>query len=111
MAGGTLYDERQVSFMALGAGQSPRGNRNEALRPDFILVDDIDTDEETRNPERIKTKWAWIEKALLPTLSVSGNTASSSMATSLPEIIIITRAMEQADRSDVINIRDEQEQE
>lgn len=40
-----------------------------------------------RNPERIKTKWAWIEKALLPTLSVSGNFASSSMATSLPEIV------------------------
>lgn len=43
MAGGTLYDEGKVSFMALGA--VPRGNRNEALRPDFILVDDIDTDE------------------------------------------------------------------
>lgn len=62
---GTLWQENhfrttgKVTFMALGAGQSPRGTRNEALRPDFILIDDIDTDEETRNPERIRTKWAW----------------------------------------------------
>ena len=45
------------AFRALGAGQSPRGTRNEAARPDFILIDDIDTDEETRNPERIQKKW------------------------------------------------------
>lgn len=98
----------KVSFMALGAGQSPRGNRNEALRPDFILVDDIDTDEETRNPERIKTKWAWIEKALLPTLSVSGNYRILFNGNIIARDCIITRAMERADHSDVINIRDEQ---
>ena len=54
-------------------GQSPRGTRNKNFRPDFILVDDIDTDEECRNPERIKTKWKWLEEALIPTMSVSGN--------------------------------------
>jgi hypothetical protein len=61
------------SFRAIGAGQSPRGTRNENYRPDFILVDDIDTDEECRNPERIKVKWKWLEEALIPTMSVSGN--------------------------------------
>lgn len=61
------------SFRAIGAGQSPRGTRNKNFRPDFILVDDIDTDEECRNPERIKTKWKWLEEALIPTMSVSGN--------------------------------------
>lgn len=30
-----------ATFRALGAGQSPRGSRNEQLRPDVILVDDI----------------------------------------------------------------------
>ena len=61
------------SFRALGAGQSPRGTRNEAARPDFILIDDIDTDEECRNPERIARKWDWIEQAVIPTVSVSGS--------------------------------------
>lgn len=38
----------KVSFRALGAGQSPRGSRNEAIRPDLLLVDDFDTDEDTK---------------------------------------------------------------
>ncbi len=33
-----------VKFLALGAGQSPRGNGNEEIRPDCIIVDDFDTD-------------------------------------------------------------------
>jgi hypothetical protein len=52
-----------VSFRALGAGQSPRGTRNDAARPDVILVDDIDTDEMCRNPELIKERVKWIENS------------------------------------------------
>ena len=52
--------------------QSPRGTRNKNFRPDFILVDDIDTDEGVPKPGTIKTKWKWLE-ALIPTMSVSGN--------------------------------------
>jgi len=61
------------AFRAVGAGQSPRGTRNKNFRPDFILIDDIDTDEECRNPQRIDEKWKWLEKALLPAMSISGN--------------------------------------
>jgi hypothetical protein len=60
-----------VSFMALGAGQSPRGNKNEAVRPDCLLMDDFDTDEECRNREIIKRKWEWFEQALYFTRDVS----------------------------------------
>jgi hypothetical protein len=42
---GKLVTSGGCSFRALGAGQSPRGSRNEEKRPDFILIDDIDTDE------------------------------------------------------------------
>jgi hypothetical protein len=95
-----------VSFRALGAGQSPRGTRNEAIRPDFILIDDIDTDEETRNPERIKTKWAWIEQALIPTVSVSGNYRILFNGNIIARDCCITRAIEKANHADIINIRD-----
>lgn len=61
------------SFRAIGAGQSPRGTKNKNFRPDFILIDDIDTDEECRNSDRVKIKWKWLEEALIPTMSVSGN--------------------------------------
>lgn len=94
------------AFRALGAGQSPRGTRNEAARPDFILVDDIDTDEETRNPDRIKKKWEWIEQALIPTVSVSGNYRIVFNGNIIAKDCCITRAIEKADHAEIINIRD-----
>jgi hypothetical protein len=95
-----------VAFRALGAGQSPRGTRNENYRPDFILIDDIDTDEETRNPERIKKKWNWIEQALMPTVSISGNYRVLFCGNIIAKYCCITEAIKKAKHTDVINIRD-----
>ncbi len=100
-----------VSFRAVGAGQSPRGTRNKAARPDFILIDDIDTDEETRNPERIKTKWKWIEEALVPTMSVSGNYRILFNGNIIAKDGCISRAIKKAKSikngfAEIINIRD-----
>ncbi|MFA5689879.1 MAG: hypothetical protein WC959_12195 [Kiritimatiellales bacterium] len=94
-----------VSFRSLGAGQSPRGTRNEAYRPDFILVDDIDTDEETRNPDRIQKKWEWIEQALIPTVSISGNYRIIFNGNIIAKDCCITRAIERANHTDIVNIR------
>lgn len=94
------------AFRAIGAGQSPRGLKNKEARPDFILVDDIDTDEEVRNPDRIKTKWEWFEKALFPTLSVSGNYRILFNGNIIAKDCCITRAGAKADRWDIVNIRD-----
>lgn len=95
-----------VSFRALGSGQSPRGTRNEAIRPDFILIDDIDTDEETRNTDRIKKKWEWIEQALIPTVSISENYRILFNGNIIAKDCCITRAIEKADDVEIINIRD-----
>lgn len=94
------------SFRALGAGQSPRGTRNEAARPDFILIDDIDTDEECRNPDRIKQKWDWIEQALIPTVSVSGDVRILFNGNIIAKDCCIARAGKAADKFDIVNIRD-----
>ena len=94
------------SFRAIGAGQSPRGTRNEARRPDFILVDDIDTDEECRNPDRIAVKWDWIEQALIPTVSVSGDVRILFNGNIIAKDCCIGRAGKVADKFDIINIRD-----
>ena len=102
------------SFRAIGAGQSPRGTRNRNFRPDFILVDDIDTDEECRNPERIKTKWKWVEEALIPTLSVSGHYRILFNGNIIAADCCITRARDKAlalpeiGYFDRVNIRDKQ---
>ena len=60
-----------VAFRALGAGQSPRGSRKDAVRPDVLIVDDFDTDQDTLNPDIIQKRWDWWEKELYPTRSVS----------------------------------------
>lgn len=94
------------SFRAIGAGQSPRGTRNEAKRPDAILIDDIDTDEECRNPERIRQKWEWIEQALIPTVSVSGDIRIVFNGNIIAKDCCIVRAGKVADKFDIVNIRD-----
>ncbi len=94
------------AFRAIGAGQSPRGTRNESLRPDFIWIDDIDTDEECRNPDRINKKWDWIEQALIPTVSVSGNYRILFNGNIIARDCCITRAIKKAEHVDIINIRD-----
>lgn len=94
------------SFRAIGAGQSPRGTRNEAKRPDAILIDDIDTDEECHNPERISQKWDWIEQALIPTVSVSGNIRIVFNGNIIAKDCCIVRAGKVANKMDIVNIRD-----
>ena len=100
------------AFRAVGAGQSPRGTRNKNFRPDFILVDDIDTDKECRNPDIIEEKWKWIEKALVPTMSVSGNYRILFNGNIIAKDCVIVRAIAKAKKIpkigyvDIVNIRD-----
>ena len=94
------------SFRSLGAGQSPRGTRNEHKRPDFILIDDLDTDEACRNPDRVKTTWEWVEQALIPTVSVSGDIRILFNGNIIAKDCCIARAGKVADKFDIINIRD-----
>lgn len=95
-----------ATFRALGAGQSPRGSRNEQLRPDVIIVDDIDTDEDCRNPEIISKRWSWFEQALYPTRSISNPLLVIFCGNIIAEDCCIRRAIGMADHTDIVNIRD-----
>jgi len=95
-----------VAFRALGAGQSPRGSRNEEIRPDVELMDDFDTDEECRNPDIIEKKWKWFQEALYPTRSISEPTLVLWCGNIIAKDCCITRAGEMADHWDIVNIRD-----
>jgi len=103
---GEITTKTGCAWRALGAGQSPRGTRNEELRVDFLWFDDLDTDEETRNPERIKQKWNWIEQAVFPTVSVSGNYRRVFCGNIIAKDCCITRAIKMASYVDIVNIRD-----
>ncbi|MBA3828724.1 MAG: hypothetical protein H0X33_07290 [Taibaiella sp.] len=95
-----------VAFRALGAGQSPRGARNEEARPDVLLFDDIDTDVDCRNPELIAHKWKWVEEAAIGTRSISHATLIIFCGNRIAADCCIERACKLADHVEEINIRD-----
>jgi len=103
---GEFITRKGWAIRAVGAGQSPRGTKNEEFRPDSILFDDMDTDEETRNSDRIKDKWAWIESAVIPTVDISGTIYILFNGNIIAKYCCITEAIKRADHVDIINIRD-----
>ncbi|MCH4824287.1 hypothetical protein ML462_14015 [Gramella lutea] len=53
---------------AIGMGQSCRGLRVKNLRPNFIVMDDCETAQTTKNERRQDEVVEWVEKHLLPTM-------------------------------------------
>lgn len=107
--------KKGVSFLGVGAGNAPRGSKNDDVRPDCILVDDFDTDEACRNPETIEKNWKWFEEALYFTRSISEPLRVIFCGNIIEKDCCITRAgtkaMELAELGttqgnwDIINIR------
>jgi len=95
-----------AAFRAIGAGNAPRGSRNEAVRPDILLVDDFDTDEECRNPDIIQKKWEWYEQAFYATRSISEPTLICWCGNIIAKDCCVVRAAGYADSHDIVNIRD-----
>lgn len=87
-----FFTKLGVAFRALGAGMSPRGSKNENIRPDTLLVDDFDTDEECLNPQIIDKKWQWFESALYFTRSMSEPLLTIWCGNIIAEDCCITRA-------------------
>lgn len=61
---GRFATHDDCAFFALGRGQSPRGLRHRQHRPDYIVMDDIDDDEMSRNPDRVQKALDWVNGAL-----------------------------------------------
>lgn len=95
-----------ASFTGIGAGNAPRGSRNEDVRPDVLLVDDFDTDEDCRNETTLDKKWDWWEKALYPTRSVSEPTLIVFCGNIIAKDTCVARAGAKADHWDIVNIVD-----
>lgn len=104
---GDFTTKKGVRWLALGAGQSPRGQSNESIRPDGIMVDDFDTDEDCRNPDTINKKWEWFERALLFTVDVARPFLVLWLGNIIAEDCCVVRASKMADHSEIVNIRDQ----
>jgi len=96
----------KTSIRAIGTGQSPRGTRNEEKRPDWLEFDDADSDEVCRNEARLNKIWKWIERAAIPAMSIDHSKRILFKGNIIAKDSIITRALQKADFSQVINILD-----
>ncbi|EKB59296.1 hypothetical protein HMPREF9699_00232 [Bergeyella zoohelcum ATCC 43767] len=94
------------SFRALGEGQSPRGTRNDAYRPDGILVDDFDTDEKCRNKDRVKNATDWLQEAAFATRDVDTDLLIIVNGNIIAKYCTITILGELADCWDIVNLTD-----
>lgn len=94
-----------TSFIAVGAGNAPRGSRNESIRPDCLLIDDFDTDEACRNGDTIDKNWRWFEDALYFTRDPAVPTTIIFCGNIIAKDCCITRAGAIASHWDVVNIR------
>ncbi len=95
------------TFRAVGAGQNPRGAKNEELRINVLIFDDIDDDEVCRNTDRLNALWEWIEQAVIPCVDISNPYYIFVDNNIIAEDSVAVRAGALADDVETVNIRDE----
>ncbi len=103
---GEFTTRKGCTFRAVGAEQNPRGAKNEELRINVLIFDDVDDDEVCRNPERLQVRWLWIEQAVIPTVDISAVYYIFFDNNIIAEDSLAVRAAEYADDVELVNIRD-----
>lgn len=96
-----------ISWRALGKGQSPRGTKEDEKRPDLIVGDDFDDDEEVLNEIRLEKSYQWIMGALWPTMDVSSKSLFVALNNKIAEKSLMSRLYEIADYKETINLLNE----
>lgn len=72
---GVILTRTNVKVEAIGSGKKVRGRKHRNWRPDLIVLDDIENDENVNTPEQRKKLKRWFEKAV----SKAGDTYTDIM--------------------------------
>lgn len=67
-AKGSFSCKERFTAKAIGAGQDARGLREGALRPNYIVADDLEDKDTIRNPRIQDEVVQWIERAIIPAM-------------------------------------------
>ena len=59
-----LVTKTNIKIEAIGSGKKIRGRKHRNWRPDLIILDDVETDENVRTPEQRKKLKDWFDKAV-----------------------------------------------
>lgn len=63
---GTIVTRGDAKVQVAGSGKKLRGLRHGPYRPDLAVLDDIENDEQVRNPEQRDKLLSWVTKTVLP---------------------------------------------
>ncbi len=63
---GTIVTRGDAKVQVAGSGKKLRGLRHGPHRPDLCVLDDIENDEQVRNPDRRDKLQSWLTKTVLP---------------------------------------------
>ena len=63
---GTIVTANDIKVQVAGSGKKLRGLRHGPYRPDLTILDDIENDEQVRNPEQRDKLNSWLTKTVLP---------------------------------------------
>lgn len=63
---GTVVTRSDVKIQVAGSGKKLRGLRHGPHRPDLVVLDDIENDENVRSPEQRDKLDSWLKKTVLP---------------------------------------------
>ncbi|MDP8171538.1 phage terminase large subunit [Pasteurella skyensis] len=69
---GTIITKLDQKVQVAGSGKKLRGLRHGAFRPDLVVLDDIENDEQVRSPEQRDKLHNWLKKTVLPLGSADG---------------------------------------
>ena len=70
-----ILTKNDIKVEAIGSGKKVRGRKHRNWRPDLIVLDDIENDENVNTPEQRKKLKSWFEKAV----SKAGDTYTDIM--------------------------------
>lgn len=63
---GTIVTRNNVKVQIAGSGKKLRGLRHGAHRPDLVILDDLENDEQVRSAEQRDKLHNWLKKTVLP---------------------------------------------
>ncbi len=63
---GTIVTRNDAKVQVAGSGKKLRGLRHGPYRPDLAVLDDIENDEQVRNPDQRDKLQSWLSKTVLP---------------------------------------------
>lgn len=90
---GLIVTSSGVKIEGLGSGKKLRGRRHGPHRPDLVILDDIENDENVRSPEQRDRLEGWVDKAVLNVGAADGTLDVIYIGTILHYDLVLARKM------------------